>query len=57
MLNYLRLKYKAISGHLIQHFGFEVSFDGTVSNVENIFCMHCEILKFNYLTKINYRIK
>jgi len=34
-----RAKYKAVSRHLSDYFGFKPSEDGSVSSVENICCM------------------
>jgi len=40
-VNHRKAKYKAVSGRLSDHFGFKLSDDGSVSSVENIYCMTC----------------
>jgi len=32
---------KAISGRLSDHFGFKLNDDGSVSSVENVYCLTC----------------
>ena len=44
--------YKVISHCVSEQFGFKVCSDASVSSLENVCRMHCQILKFNYLTKI-----
>jgi len=34
-------KYKAISGHMYDYFGFKLCDDSTVDSAENVFCMIC----------------
>ena len=40
-VNHGKAKYKAISGHLSDHFDLKLSDDGSVSSVENVYCMTC----------------
>ena len=52
-----KVKYKAISGRLSDDFGFNVSDDGSVLPVENVYCMNiglCVIIwLFEYMCFIN----
>ena len=41
-VNHGEAKFKVISGRLSDHFGFNLSDDGSVSSVKNVYYMTCD---------------